>query len=75
MIGPMRPTLINGRIVSPVHYSPANGVHADVGKLHVPYVGQTTINTFRTNELNLKQAQENDLRLKGLGGTLINDIR
>lgn len=66
-----KPPLINGQPLSPVHYSPKHGVHADIGtgagKIHVPFVGQTTIQTFTS-----EKGQINDANLARLGGTFTN---
>lgn len=36
--------------LSPIHWSAQNGVHADlktsIGKSHIPYIGQTTLDMF-----------------------------
>ena len=55
--------------VSPTHWSPQNGVHADyypdgIHKIHVPYTGQTTLSTFT------QPSYMNDQLLQNLGGTL-----
>lgn len=64
------PPMIGGQPMSPVHWSPANGVHADIGfgrdKIHVPFSGQTTLDTFRIGG---RPSYENDRRLADLGGT------
>ena len=56
---------------SPVHYSKENGVHADFGappeKVHIPFVGQTTLQTFRIGG---RPSLENDRILLDLGGAL-----
>jgi hypothetical protein len=66
------PPMIGGRPLSPVHWSPGNGVHADIGfgrdKVHVPFSGQTTLSTFRVGG---RPSYENDRQLAGLGGTLL----
>lgn len=63
--------MIGGRPLSPVHWSQGNGVHADIGhgpsKVHVPFSGQTTLDTFRIGG---KPSYGNDQRLADLGGTL-----
>lgn len=67
------PPMIGGQPLSPVHYSPTAGVHADIGngpdKYHVPYSGQTTLPTFRIGGT---PSYENDRKLSDLGGTLHN---
>lgn len=67
------PPLIGELPLSPVHWSPTAGVHADIGfgadKIHVPFDGQTTLPTFRIGG---QPSPENDLQLGRLGGTLIN---
>lgn len=67
------PPLIGGSPLSPVHWSPTAGVHADIGfgadKIHVPFEGQTTLDVFGIGG---RPSYGNDLRLGGLGGTLIN---
>ena len=69
----MKPKEINGKPLSPVHYSEQNGVHADLGhgagKTHIPYNGQTTIDTFRSGRT-MKQGFQNDQKLANLGGKL-----
>lgn len=56
---------------TPVHHSQDNGVHADVGtapaKMHVPFVGQTTLQTFRIGG---RPCTENDRLLHDMGGRL-----
>ena len=44
--------LSSGGVLSPIHCSRANGVHADIDipngdRIHVGYVGQTTLDMFR----------------------------
>ena len=62
--------------VSPVHYSEKYRVHADEGqgkeKLHVPYIGQTTLNVFGNShdKSGFRPSPENDMALKSLGGRL-----
>jgi len=55
-----------------VHYSPGYGVHADLGKRpdkqHIPFQGQTTLQTFGVGG---DPGPENDRRLAELGGTLV----
>ncbi len=65
------PPIINDRTLSPVHHSQKHGVHADIGfggpeKIHVPFVGQTTLDTLRIGG---RPSYENDKRLADLGGT------
>jgi hypothetical protein len=63
--------MIGGQPLSSVHYSPANGVHADLGKrpdkTHIPFSGQTTLQTFRIGG---NPGPDNDRRLADKGGTL-----
>jgi hypothetical protein len=71
MSGPRTPTpMIGGRVMSPVHWSQDHGVHADIGlgrdKVHVPFSGQTTLDTFRIGG---RPSYGNDRRLANLGGT------
>lgn len=46
----MRYIDLNCGRLSPIHWSDKNGVHADLtgpyGKIHVPYMGQTTLDMF-----------------------------
>ena len=77
MSGPMKPLglppMIGGQPLSPVHYSKSAGVHADIGhgpnKIHVPFSGQTTLDTFRIGGT---PSYQNDQNLFGMGGTLHN---
>ena len=75
MSGPIKPgpPMIGGQPLSPVHYSRSAGVHADIGfganKVHVPYSGQTTLQTFGIGG---SPSYENDRNLARLGGTLLN---
>lgn len=66
----MSAPFIGGQPLSPVHWSPDNGVHADIGfgpdKIHVPFVGQTTLPTFRIGG---RPSYENDANLGNLGGS------
>ncbi len=61
--------MINGRPVSPVHYSRYSGVHTDIGlgpgRTHIPFYGQTTLQTFRIGG---KPSYANDKNLADLGG-------
>ncbi|MFH0852948.1 MAG: hypothetical protein V1853_00900 [bacterium] len=70
---PMRPPMVGGQPLSPVHFSPSAGVHADIGfgrkKVHVPFSGQTTLPTFGIGG---RPSYENDAQLARLGGTLRN---
>ncbi len=72
MSTPMRPPMIGGQPLSPVHWSRENGVHADIGlgqdKIHVPFTGQTTLDTFRSGRT-FREGSLNDRRLADLGGT------
>ena len=65
-MGEKAPVLSKGAL-SPVHFSEGFGVHADIGeapdKEHVPFVGQTTIDTFGN------ASYENDRVLAKKGGT------
>tara|TARA_Y100000031_G_C7970456_1_gene270114 strand:- start:168 stop:389 length:222 start_codon:yes stop_codon:yes gene_type:complete len=66
--------MIGGRPLSPVHHSPAHGVHSDIGtrgpdKMHVPFQGQTTLPTFGIGG---RPSYQNDARLGGMGGSLVN---
>jgi hypothetical protein len=60
--------IINGKSLSPCHYSEQNGWHADHGqgadKVHIPYRGQTNLNMMGN------ASYENDTKLKDLGGSL-----
>ena len=62
--------------LTPVHYSPTHGVHADLGfgrdKVHIPFSGQTTLNVFgnRHDGSDFRPSYENDIVLKSLGGKL-----
>ncbi len=63
----------DGSRLSPVHYSERFGVHADIEhadhrKEHVPYAGQTTLETFDN-----RGSWANDQRLADLGGSLQNE--
>ena len=64
------PPMIGGQPLSPVHFS-GNGVHADLGigseKIHVPFIGQTTLQTFGVGD---GPSLANDVNLANLGGTL-----
>ena len=66
----MSAPLINNKPLSPVHYSRQNGVHADIGhganKIHVPFSGQTTLDTFRIGG---RPSYQNDAKLASMGGT------
>ena len=68
-----KPPKIDGKPLSPVHYSEGAGVHADIGlkrdKIHVPFSGQTTLPTFGIGG---EKGPENDKKLADLGGTLHN---
>ena len=70
---PMGPPMIGPQPLTPVHYSPCAGVHADIGhnanKIHVPFSGQTTLPTFGIGG---KPTYQNDQNLFGMGGSLIN---
>jgi hypothetical protein len=65
--------LIGNQPISPVHHSPMHGVHSDIGfgrdKQHVPFSGQTTLQTYRIGG---EPSYENDQQLGNLGGTLNN---
>ena len=67
------PPMIGQKPLSPVHHSPSAGVHADIGlgqnKIHVPFSGQTTLQTFKIGG---KSNYQNNQRLANLGGTLHN---
>ena len=67
------PPLIGGQPLSPVHWSPSAGVHADIGfgagKIHVPFEGQTTLQTFGIGG---RPSYLNDQNVFGLGGSLVN---
>ena len=60
----------NNGPLSPIHWSPSAGVHADIGfgrdKIHVPFQGQTTLQTF------YDPGYGNDQKMFNMGGTLIN---
>lgn|GEM_PF-3703401 len=64
------PPIINDKPLSPVHFSLNNGVHADLGfghdKIHVPFVGQTTLPTYGIGGV---PGHNNDNNLAKLGGT------
>jgi hypothetical protein len=66
----MSTPMVNGQPLSPVHWSPGNGVHADIGfgrdKVHVPFRGQTTLPTFGVGG---KPSYANDKKLAELGGS------
>ncbi len=66
----MRPPIIGNRSLSPVHFSQANGVHADIGlgrdKVHVPFQGQTILQTFRIAG---KPSYDNDARFSHMGNS------
>lgn len=68
-----KPHLINGQPLSPVHYSERHGIHADIGigpgKAHVPFVGQTTLPTFKIGG---SPGHNNDANLALLGGSFRN---
>lgn len=71
---PFKPYRVRGtEPVSPIHYSPTAGVHADIGfggdRVHVPFQGQTTLPTFGIGG---SPGAANDQQLLGMGGTLIN---
>jgi hypothetical protein len=71
-ISPNSPIVVQGKPLSPVHWSRGNGVHADHGlgaeKVHVPFSGgQTTLPTFRIGG---RPTYENDRALAENGGTL-----
>ena len=59
-----------GKYLQNVHYSKKSGVHTNVGSYHVPYQGQTTLQTFKIAGT---PSALNDLRLSRLGGTLRHD--
>lgn len=63
--------VVGGKILTPVHYSPENGVHADWGtgadKAHIPYEGQTNLSVFRVGG---RPSYESDAQLAALGGVL-----
>lgn len=66
------PPIINGLELKPIHHSRENGVHTNLQgpgvDVHIPYVGQTTLQTFGFNE---GKGLANDRALANLGGTLV----
>ncbi len=62
--------VLRGSDLSPVHHSPDNGVHADIGhgadKKHVRFEGQTTLPVFRIGG---RPSYANDARLAKMGGS------
>lgn len=67
---------IQGKPLSSVHYSNDYGVHADLGKVpnkvHIPFEGQTTLQTFRIGGT---PGPANDKLLASMGGTLKNAVK